>query len=184
MKAVILASGQGTRISEETLLRAKPVVHIGETTMTGGRLKRVASYIGKEDFCFTYGDGVSDLNIKDLIKFHKTQGTLATVTSAQPPGRFGSLDIKHGKITAFKEKPQDNASSINGGFFVLSPRAIDCISNDNTIWKNKPLEKLAQEGQLSAYQHKGFWQPMDTLRDKIMLNELWATGKAPWKVWE
>jgi len=160
------------------------LVNTGETTMTGGRLKRVASYIGKEDFCFTYGDGVSNVNIKDLIKFHKTQGTLATVTSVQPPGRFGSLDIKHGKITAFKEKLQGDNSWINGGFFVLSPRVIDYISNDNTIWEDEPLEKLAQEGQLSAYQHKGFWQPMDTLRDKIMLNELWVTGKAPWKVWE
>ena len=256
MKAVILAGGQGTRLSEETLLKPKPMVNIGEMpilwhimkvysffgvndfivclgykgfmvkeyfanyflhmsdvtfdmannkmevhhakaepwhvtlvntgekTMTGGRLKRVASYIGKEDFCFTYGDGVSDVNIKDLIKFHKTQGTLATVTSVQPPGRFGALDIEHGKITAFKEKPQGNVASINGGFFVLSPKVIDYISNDNTIWEIEPLEKLAQEGQLSAYQHKGFWQPMDTLRDKVMLNELWSTGKAPWKVWE
>lgn len=256
MKAVILAGGQGTRLSEETLIKPKPMINIGEMpilwhimkiysffgvndfivclgykgfmvkeyfanyflhmsdvtfdmannkmevhhakaepwhvtlvntgekTMTGGRLKRVASYIGKEDFCFTYGDGVSDVNIKDLIKFHKTQGTLATITSVQPPGRFGSLDIEHGKITAFKEKPQGNVASINGGFFVLSPRVIDYISNDNTVWEDEPLEKLAQESQLSAYQHKGFWQPMDTLRDKIMLNELWATGKAPWKVWE
>jgi len=256
MKAVILAGGHGTRLSEETLIKPKPMVNIGgmpilwhimkiysffgvndfivclgyksfivkeyfanyflhmsdvtfdmannqmkvhhakaepwhvtlvntgEATMTGGRLKRVASYIGKEDFCFTYGDGVGDINIKDLIKYHKTQGTLATVTSVQPPGRFGSLDIEHGKITAFKEKPQGKGSSINGGFFVLSPGVIDYISNDNTIWEDEPLEKLAQEGQLSAFQHKGFWQPMDTLRDKIMLNELWASGKAPWKVWE
>jgi glucose-1-phosphate cytidylyltransferase len=160
------------------------LVNTGETTMTGGRLKRVASYIGKEDFCFTYGDGVGDINIKDLINFHKAQGTLATVTSVQPPGRFGSLDIKHGKITTFKEKPLGDGSSINGGFFVLSPKVIDYISNDNTVWEDEPLEKLAQESQLSAYQHKGFWQPMDTLRDKIMLNELWATGKAPWMVWE
>ena len=256
MKAVILAGGQGTRLSEETLLKPKPMVNIGEmpilwhimkvysffgvndfivclgykgfmvkeyfanyflhmsdvtfdmannkmevhhakaepwyvtlvntgeTTMTGGRLKRVASYIGKEDFCFTYGDGVGDINIKDLINFHKAQGTLATVTSVQPPGRFGSLDIKHGKITTFREKPLGDGSSINGGFFVLSPKVIDYISNDNTVWEDEPLEKLAQESQLSAYQHKGFWQPMDTLRDKIMLNELWATGKAPWMVWE
>ena len=129
-------------------------------------------------------DNELDINIKDLIKFHKTQRTLATVTSVRPPGRFGSLDIEHGKITTFKEKPQGDGSSINGGFFVLSPRIIDYISNDNTVWEDEPLEKLAQEGQLSAFQHKGFWQPMDTLRDKVMLNKLWASGKAPWKVWE
>ena len=147
-------------------------------------MKRIASYVGEDIFCFTYGDGVADVNIKELIKFHKAQGTLATVTSVQPPGRFGALDIAHGKITAFKEKPQGEGASINGGFFILSPRALDYIENDNTKWEKEPLEKLASEGQLSAYQHNGFWQPMDTLRDKVMLNELWASGKAPWKVWE
>ena len=256
MKAVILAGGLGTRLSEETLLKPKPMVNIGgmpilwhimkiysfygvndfivclgyksfmvkeyfanyflhmsdvtfdmannkmevhhakaepwrvtlvdtgDNTMTGGRLKRVASYIGEDDFCFTYGDGVSDINIKKLMKFHKAQGTLATVTSVQPPGRFGSLDITHGKITAFREKPQGDGAAISGGFFILSPQVIDYIDNDNTKWENQPLEKLAGEGQLSAYQHKGFWQPMDTIRDKVMLDELWASGKAPWKVWE
>ena len=118
------------------------------------------------------------------MKFHKAQGTLATVTSVQPPGRFGSLDITHGKITAFREKPQGDGAAISGGFFILSPQVIDYIDNDNTKWENQPLEKLAGEGQLSAYQHKGFWQPMDTIRDKVMLDELWASGKAPWKVWE
>jgi glucose-1-phosphate cytidylyltransferase len=160
------------------------LVDTGESVMTGGRLKRVASYIGEDDFCFTYGDGVADVNIKELIKFHEAQRTLATVTSVQPLGRFGALDIAHGKIASFKEKPQGDGASINGGFFVISPRAIDYIENDSTKWENQPLEKLANEGQLSAYQHKGFWQPMDTLRDKVMLEELWASGKAPWKVWE
>jgi glucose-1-phosphate cytidylyltransferase len=256
MKAVILAGGFGTRLSEETIVKPKPMVEIGgrpilwhimklysyhgvnefivclgykgfmvkeyfanyflhmsdvtfdiannkmevheanaepwrvtlvdtgENVMTGGRMKRIASYVGEDIFCFTYGDGVADVNIKELIKFHKAQGTLATVTSVQPPGRFGALDIAHGKITAFKEKPQGEGASINGGFFILSPRALDYIENDNTKWEKEPLEKLASEGQLSAYQHNGFWQPMDTLRDKVMLNELWASGKAPWKVWE
>ena len=160
------------------------LIDTGLNTLKGARIKRVVKYLADDINMVTYGDGVGDINIKDLIKFHKTQGTLATVTSVQPPGRFGSLDIEHGKITAFKEKPQGEGSSINGGFFVLSPRIIDYISNDNTVWEDEPLEKLAQEGQLSAFQHKGFWQPMDTLRDKIMLNELWASGKAPWKVWE
>jgi glucose-1-phosphate cytidylyltransferase len=160
------------------------LVDTGENVMTGGRMKRVASYIGEDNFCFTYGDGVADVNIKELIKFHKTQGTLATVTSVQPPGRFGELDITHGKITAFKEKPQGDGASISGGFFILSPRVLDYIKNDNTVWEKEPLEKLANEGQLSAYQHNGFWQPMDTLRDKVMLDELWASGKAPWKVWK
>lgn len=255
MKAVILAGGLGTRLSEETIVKPKPMVEIGgkpvlwhimksysahgvndfviclgykgyvikeyfsnyfmhmsdvtfdmennrmevhqasaepwrvtlidtgDKTMTGGRLKRVAAYVGEDDFCFTYGDGVADVDIRKLIEFHHSQGTLATVTSVQPPGRFGSLNIKHGKITNFQEKPS-NGGWVNGGFFVLSPRVIDYIDDDSTSWERLPLEKLASEGQLSAYKHEGFWQPMDTLRDKVMLEELWASGKTPWKVWK
>jgi glucose-1-phosphate cytidylyltransferase len=160
------------------------LVDTGEATMTGGRLKRVASHIGDSDFCFTYGDGVADINIKKLIKFHKSQGTLATVTAVHPPGRFGELDINQGRITAFKEKPEGSGVSISGGFFVLSPRVIDYIDDDRTKWEDQPLEKLAKEGELSAFQHNGFWRPMDTLRDKIMLDEIWSSGKAPWKVWK
>lgn len=256
MKAVILAGGLGTRLSEETVLKPKPMVEIGgmpilwhimktyschgvndfvvclgykgylikeyfanyflhmsdvtfdmannkmevhqasaepwkvtlvdtgQETMTGGRLRRVASYIGDEDFCFTYGDGVADVDVSKLIRFHKSQGTLATVTSVQPPGRFGALDINNGKITGFQEKPQGDGASINGGYFVLSPKVIDYIADSTTTWEREPLEQLAREGQLSAYKHEGFWQPMDTLRDKVHLEELWSTGKAPWKIWK
>lgn len=256
MKAVILAGGLGTRLSEETILKPKPMVEIGgmpilwhimksyscygvndfvvclgykgyvikeyfanyflhmsdvtfdmannkmevhqasaepwrvtlvgtgDDTMTGGRLKRVAPYVGEDDFCFTYGDGVADIDIGKLIQFHKSQGTLATVTSVQPPGRFGSLNITNGKITGFKEKPNGEGGWINGGFFVLSPRVMDYIEGDGTTWERQPLEKLASEGQLSAFKHEGFWRPMDTLRDKVVLEELWASGKAPWKVWK
>ena len=256
MKAIILAGGLGTRISEETHLKPKPMVEIGgkpilwhimksysshgindfviccgykgyvikeyfanyfmhmsdvtfdmannkmevhhataehwrvtlidtgEDTMTGGRLKRVAAYVGDGDFCFTYGDGVSNVDIGQLIKFHKTKGTLATVTSVQPPGRFGSLDIEQDKITGFREKPLGEGGWINGGFFVLSPRVIDYIDGDNTVWERHPLERLAKDGQLSAYKHEGFWQPMDTLRDMVLLEELWTGRKAPWKIWK
>jgi glucose-1-phosphate cytidylyltransferase len=160
------------------------LIDTGDSTMTGGRLKRVAAYVGQGDFCFTYGDGVSDIDIGKLIEFHRSQGTLATVTSVQPPGRFGSLNIKDGKIKSFKEKPEGDGGWVNGGFFVLSPRVFDYIDDDSTTWERWPLEKLASEGQLSAYKHEGFWQPMDTLRDKVMLEELWASGKTPWKVWK
>ncbi len=256
MKVVILAGGLGTRISEETSVRPKPMIEIGakpilwhimkiyaahgiqdfiiclgykgyivkeyfanyflhmsdvtfnmsdnsmevhqnsaepwrvtlvdtgEKTMTGGRLKRVRSYLDKEDFCLTYGDGVGDINITELIKFHKQQGSLATLTAVQPPGRFGALNIDNKKVTGFDEKPRGDGGWINGGFFVLSPKTIDLIDGDETFWERGPMEKLARDGNLSAYVHKGFWHPMDTLRDKVYLEELWAAGTAPWKVWK
>ena len=256
MKAVILAGGLGTRISEETHLKPKPMIEIGgkpilwhilksysyhgindfiiccgyrgyiikeyfanyfmhlsdvtfdmrnnkmevhqnnaepwritlvdtgEHTMTGGRLKRVEAYVNDEDFCFTYGDGVSDVNIKELIRYHQELGVKATLTAVQPPGRFGALNFDGNKITSFQEKPVGDGGWINGGFFVCSPSVFEYLDDDHTIWESKPLESLAREGELSAYFHKNFWQPMDTLRDKIHLEELWASGKAPWKVWE
>lgn len=256
MKAVILAGGHGTRISEETLLRPKPMVEIGgkpvlwhilkiysaygisdfiiccgykgymikeyfanyalhssdvtfdmrrnavqihqnsaepwtvtvvdtgEETGTGGRLLRVKHYLGDEDFCFTYGDGVGNVDISALIAFHRSQKTLATVTATQPPGRFGVLAVDRQKITAFEEKPQNGGGFINGGYFVLSPKVMEYIEGDLTSWEREPMVRLAREGNLSAYIHEGFWQPLDTLRDKILLNELWSSGKAPWKVWK
>lgn len=257
MKAVILAGGLGTRISEETHLKPKPMIEIGgkpilwhimkiyshygindfviccgykgyvikeyfanyflhmsdvtfdmvnnqmevhqryaepwkvtlvdtgDETMTGGRLKRVANYVkDEEDFCFTYGDGVGDIDIANAVRFHREQKTLATLTATFPPGRFGALDMDGHKISSFKEKPKGDGAMINGGFFVLSPKVIDLIKDDSTIWEREPLEQLARAGQLSAYQHAGFWQPMDTLRDKTYLEELWASGKAPWKAWQ
>lgn len=257
MKAVILAGGLGTRISEETHLKPKPMIEIGgkpilwhimkiyshygindfviccgykgyvikeyfanyflhmsdvtfdmvnnqmevhqryaepwkvtlvdtgDETMTGGRLKRVMSYVkDEEDFCFTYGDGVGDIDIANVVQFHREQKTLATLTATFPPGRFGALDMDGHKISSFKEKPKGDGAMINGGFFVLSPKVIDLIKDDSMIWEREPLEQLARAGQLSAYQHAGFWQPMDTLRDKTYLEELWASGKAPWKVWQ
>jgi glucose-1-phosphate cytidylyltransferase len=255
MKAVILAGGLGTRLSEETNLRPKPMVEIGgkpilwhilkiysahgvndfivccgykgyvikeyfanyflhmadvtfdmaenkmevhqksaepwrvtlvdtgEKTMTGGRLKRVQNHIGDEDFCFTYGDGVSDVNISALIDFHKNKGKLATVTAIQPPVRFGVMDVEDQMVRNIKEKPNNGGSWINGGFFVLSPKVIEYIENDTTIWERDPLERLVREGQLNAFYHKGFWHPMDTQREKLNLEELWDSGKAPWKVW-
>jgi glucose-1-phosphate cytidylyltransferase len=255
MKAVILAGGLGTRISEETSVRPKPMVEIGgrpvlwhilkiysqhgvrdfiiclgykgylikeyfanyflhncdvtfdlaenrlevhqknaepwrvtlvdtgEKTQTGGRLKRVAAYLGEGPFCFTYGDGLADIDVSALLEFHRSQKRLATVTAVQPPGRFGALDIQGHGITRFEEKPQGDGSWINGGFFVLEPAAIDYVRGDQTVWEQEPLESLARDGQLAAYRHTGFWQPMDTLRDKIRLEELWAGGQAPWKQW-
>lgn len=257
MKAVILAGGLGTRISEETHLRPKPMIEIGgkpilwhimkiyshygindfviccgykgyiikeyfanyflhmsdvtfdmvsnrmevhqhkaepwkitlidtgEETMTGGRLKRVYSFLKNEEaFCLTYGDGVGDVNIAELIAFHRAQKVSATLTATLPPGRFGALDLDGDKVRSFKEKPKGDGAMINGGFFVLSPSVIDLIEGDGTMWEREPMEALATKGQLAAFQHNGFWQPMDTLRDKVYLEELWATSRAPWKVWQ
>jgi glucose-1-phosphate cytidylyltransferase len=255
MKAVILAGGLGTRISEETSVRPKPMVEIGgkpvlwhimkvysahhitefiiclgykgyvikeyfanyflhmsdvtfdmennsmhvhqnnsepwrvtlvdtgEHTMTGGRIRRIASYVKGEDFCCTYGDGVGNVDITSLLAFHKEQGRLATLTATQPPGRFGAINMANHEVRSFQEKPQGDGGWINGGFFVLSPKVIDYIEDDSTVWEREPMEKLAADGQMSAYLHHGFWQPMDTLRDKTHLEELWASGSAPWKVW-
>jgi glucose-1-phosphate cytidylyltransferase len=256
MKAVILAGGLGTRISEETHLKPKPMIEIGgrpilwhlmkiysshgindfviccgykgyvikeyfanyflhmsdvtfdmknnkmevhqgnaepwkvtlvdtgEDTQTGGRLKRVKDYLKDEEaFCFTYGDGLADVNITELVKFHKNQGKLATVTAVQPPGRYGALDIQNHQASQFIEKPKGDGGWINGGFFVLSPKCIDYIDNDQSSWEGQPLMTIAKQGELAAYQHAGFWQPMDTLREKNLLEELWASGSAPWKAW-
>lgn len=255
MKAVILAGGLGTRISEETTIKPKPMIEIGgkpilwhilksysfhgindfviccgykgyiikeyfanyflhmsdvtfdmqqnkmdvhqnnaepwrvtlvdtgETTMTGGRLARVREHLEDEDFCFTYGDGVSDVNIRELVKFHKDQKFKATMTAVQPPGRFGSLNLEGKRITGFQEKPVGDGGWINGGFFVCSSSVFDYIAGDETTWEQQPLKQMAAENNLSAYFHKGFWQPMDTLRDKVQLEALWKSGKAPWKVW-
>ena len=161
------------------------LVDTGDDTMTGGRLKRVARYIQEDEiFCLTYGDGVSDVNITELIAFHRAQQVKATVTSVLPPGRFGALDVVGNRVKSFREKPQGDGANVNGGFFVLSYKVIDYISGDKTIWERGPIERLAKEGDLAAYQHGGFWQPMDTLRDKTHLEELWQSGKAPWKVWQ
>jgi len=161
------------------------LIDTGEDTMTGGRLKRVAPYLeGETEFCFTYGDGVGDVDITQLIKFHREHGKLATLTATQLPGRFGALSLHGENITSFVEKPEGDGAWINGGFFVLSPEVIDRIKGDSTLWEREPMETLAREGQFSAYLHHGFWQPMDTLRDRQHLENLWDSGKAPWKVWE
>ena len=256
MKAVILAGGLGTRISEETHLKPKPMIEIGgkpilwhimklysahgvndfiiccgykgyiikeyfanyflhmsdvtfdmalnkmevhqqnaepwkvtlidtgDDTMTGGRLKRVADYVKDQDaFCFTYGDGVADIDITAEIIFHKQHGKWATVVAVQPPGRYGALHMKGSQVSGFTEKPRGDGGLINGGFFVLSPKCIDLIEDDQTSWEAAPLNQLAKMNEMMAYEHQGFWQPMDTLRDKVHLEELWETGKAPWKAW-
>jgi len=257
MKAVILAGGLGTRLSEETSTRPKPMVEIGgkpilwhimkmysshgindfviccgykgyvikeyfanyflhmsdvtfnmrdnsmevhnkraepwnvtlvdtgDHSMTGGRLRRVAQYVKDEEaFCFTYGDGVGDIDIADSIRFHKEHGKAATLTATYPPGRFGALDIQNKQVMNFKEKPKGDGALINGGFFVLKPQVLDYLNDDSIIWEKEPLMRLAEDGQLMAYEHQGFWQPMDTLRDKNLLEELWEGGKAPWKTWD
>jgi glucose-1-phosphate cytidylyltransferase len=161
------------------------LVDTGDNSMTGGRLKRVASYVKDEEaFCFTYGDGVSDNYISALVKYHQQHGKKATVTAVQPPGRYGALKLEGKAVQGFIEKPQGDGGWINGGFFVLSPRCIDLITDDSSTWESDPLSNLAAQGELMAYSHSGFWQPMDTLRDKTHLEELWQSGKAPWKVWK
>ncbi|MBS3947120.1 MAG: glucose-1-phosphate cytidylyltransferase [Dethiobacter sp.] len=257
MKAVILAGGLGTRLSEETSTRPKPMIEIGgkpilwhimkmysfhgindfviccgykgyvikeyfanyflhmsdvtfdiqantmnvhqrraepwkvtlvdtgENAMTGGRLRRVADHVREEEtFCFTYGDGVGDIDITETIRFHKSHGKSATLTATYPPGRFGALDIRQRQVMSFKEKPKGDGAMINGGFFVLNPAVLEYITGDSTIWEQEPLNNLASAGQLMAYEHHGFWQPMDTLRDKNHLEELWTSGNAPWKTWD
>lgn len=256
MKAVILAGGLGTRISEESSVRPKPMVEIGgkpilwhimkiyssygvndfiiccgykgyiikeyfanyflhmsdvtfdltnnhmevherhaepwrvtlldtgENTMTGGRLLRVKSHVAAEkEFFFTYGDGVADIDINQLLAFHQKMQVKATITAVFPPGRFGAIDIDQKKVTSFTEKPKGDGGMINGGFFVLTPDVFDLLENDKTIWEREPMERLAEQGQIAAFQHEGFWQPMDTLRDKTNLEELWSNGNAPWKTW-
>jgi len=155
----------------------------GNETMTGGRLKRVREHLGDDDFCFTYGDGVADIDIRAQLEFHRAQGRLATVSATRPPGRFGSLEVEGDRVTAFREKPIDAGGWINGGFFVLSPKCIDYIEGDQTTWEREPLERLSREGQLAVFRHHGFWQPMDTLRDKLQLDAMWSNGEAPWKTW-
>lgn len=159
------------------------LVDTGEKTQTGGRLRRVRQYLGDEDFCFTYGDGLADIDIQELVAFHRQHGKLATVTTTQPPGRFGALDVQGQRVIGFREKPQGDGSWINAGFFVLSPRVIDYIDADDTAWEREPVERLAAEGNLMGFAHRGFWRPMDTLRDKQYLEQTWASGTAPWKVW-
>jgi len=255
MKVVILAGGLGTRLAEETTVRPKPMVEIGDRpmlwhimkiyssyglndfviclgyrgylikeyfanyhlhtsdvtfdvaenrmevertatepwrvtlvdtgqhTMTGGRLRRVLRYLGDEDFCFTYGDGLADIDIGRLVEFHREQGTLVTVTAVQPSGRFGSMVIDGPRVTEFSEKPTGDGAWTNGGFFVVSPKVAPYLEGDDTVWEREPLQRLAAEGQLSSYRHTGFWQPMDTLREKLRLEELWENGSAPWKTW-
>jgi glucose-1-phosphate cytidylyltransferase len=158
------------------------LVDTGENTQTGGRLRRISNYLDG-DFCMTYGDGVSSIDISASITFHKKHGKLATMTAVQPPGRFGSLNLNGTQITSFLEKPQGDGSWINGGFFVLNSKVLDLICDDSTIWEKSPLENLAKNNELQAYFHKGFWQPMDTLRDKNQLEEFWVSGNAPWKIW-
>jgi glucose-1-phosphate cytidylyltransferase len=256
VKAVILAGGMGSRISEETVARPKPMIEIGgrpllwhvmkiysahgiddfivclgykgyvikeyfanyylhncdvsfdfstnamevhqssaepwrvtlidtgEATQTGGRLRRVLGYVGDEDFCFTYGDGVSDVDVGRLVAHHRERGALATVTAVQPPGRYGALQIEGDRIRDFEEKPDGDGAWINGGFFVLSPRVGDYIDRDATVWEREPLERLARDGQLASFRHTGFWHAVDTLRDKNHLEDLWQAGDAPWKTWE
>jgi glucose-1-phosphate cytidylyltransferase len=168
--------------------RAEPwkvtLVDTGDNSATGGRILRIADHVRDEElFCLTYGDGIGDIDITACIDFHHRHGKSATVTAAFPPGRFGALDIQDSQVRSFQETPRGDGAMINGGFFVLSPRVLDCIDGDDTLWEQEPLQRLAAGGELMAWQHSGFWQPMDTLRDKTYLEELWASGRAPWKTW-
>jgi glucose-1-phosphate cytidylyltransferase len=167
--------------------RAEPwrvtLIETGTDTMTGGRLKRVAEHVGNEAFCMTYGDGLANVDVRKLIDFHRRSGKLATVTAVRPPGRFGALDVSGESVSGFREKPLGDGAWINGGFFVLEPKALDLVRDASTVWEREPMEYLAANGQLAAYQHDGFWQPMDTLRDKKVLQAHWDSGRAPWKVW-
>ena len=160
------------------------LIDTGEQTMTGGRLKRALDYVDGEDFCFTYGDGVASIDISTLIAFHQEQGRIATVTAVRPPGRFGALDLEGDRVRHFEEKPPGDHVATNGGFFVLSPEVGKYLVDDSTVWEQEPVRTLAEEGQLASYRHNGFWQPMDTLRDRHTLEELWDTGSAPWRVWD
>jgi glucose-1-phosphate cytidylyltransferase len=161
------------------------LVDTGDDSMTGGRLLRVARYVENDEaFCFTYGDGVGDIDISATLQFHRDHGKAATLTATFPPGRFGALDIKNRQVMNFKEKPKGDGAMINGGYFVLTPEVLKYLKSDADIWEQEPLMNLAADGQLMAYEHPGFWQPMDTLRDKVLLEDLWTSGKAPWKVWD
>jgi glucose-1-phosphate cytidylyltransferase len=159
------------------------LIDTGEHTQTGGRLRRIRQHLGSGSFCMTYGDGLADVDVAELIKFHRAEGCLATVTAVRPPGRFGRLDLDGNRARGFQEKPRGDGDWINGGFFVLEPAALDAIADDDTLWEKDPMQDLAAAGQLAAFRHGGFWQPMDTLRDKTLLEELWAGGRAPWKLW-
>jgi len=159
------------------------LVDTGDRTQTGGRLRRIRHCVGDQDFCMTYGDGVADIDIGALLAFHREERCLATVTAVRPPGRFGRLDLQGRRARGFQEKPRGDGDWINGGFFVLSPAALDFVADDDTLWEKEPMQGLAAAGQLAAFRHDGFWQPMDTLRDKTLLEELWASGQAPWKLW-
>ncbi|WP_237216122.1 glucose-1-phosphate cytidylyltransferase [Falsiroseomonas oryziterrae] len=182
--SIDLATGQVQVLRPQAEPWRVTLVDTGEETMTGGRLKRVAHHLEGEDaFCMTYGDGVGDVDITALVAFHRAQGRLATVTAVTPPGRFGALARDGARVDAFVEKPPGDGGTINGGFFVLSPRVLDRIVGDATVWEEEPLASLARDGELAAYDHRGFWQPMDTLRDREQLERLWAGGRAPWKAW-
>jgi glucose-1-phosphate cytidylyltransferase len=182
--AIDLATGQVELLRPAAEPWRVTLVDTGEDTMTGGRLKRIAPHLaGEDDFCMTYGDGVADVDIAALIAFHRAHRRLATVTAVAPPGRFGALSRAGARVDAFTEKPPGDGGTINGGFFVLSPRVLDRIAGDATLWENEPLTTLAGDGELRAYDHRGFWQPMDTLRDREQLERLWAAGNAPWRVW-